>query len=165
MSEDMLGRISLSELRGLRDQVEDRLVGKKNEIFIRELKKWLRQEPCWVKWSYTLFYFSVSVVEKSPTLGDFYKRLRRTKFIERALSLNSEVVQNWLKCPSSYPGEFKNRTVCLFGSQKGSGDSLRIAALRWDSRYGYQDRILVFWFPLDYTIVPDFYPALLLNLP
>jgi len=47
MSEGMLGRLPLSETRGPRDELEDRLAGAKGEIWLAALKRFLREENPW----------------------------------------------------------------------------------------------------------------------
>jgi len=48
MSDNMLGN-ALRQYAGLREQVDENLIGKNGEAWASELKKFLRKEPCWVK--------------------------------------------------------------------------------------------------------------------
>ena len=49
MSINMLGRLPLSEIRGPRDDFEEKLAGEEGELWLEQFKLFLRKEPCWVR--------------------------------------------------------------------------------------------------------------------
>ena len=59
------------------------------------------------------------------------QHLERTGRINRAFSIDDELVKGWLANPSSYPEEFKVMTIYLWKSQRGTGLASRTASLLW----------------------------------
>lgn len=50
MRKGMLGKLLLSAVQGPRDELERHLSGENGDVWLRELKKFLQREPCWVPW-------------------------------------------------------------------------------------------------------------------
>ena len=71
---------------------------------------------------------------------DLEKHLEETKLIDRAYSLEDELVKGWIANPSTYPEEFKKKAVFLWKSQRTSGSDREVAYLYWDD-----DRVIVSW--------------------
>ena len=71
---------------------------------------------------------------------DLEKHLIETKLIDRAFSLEDEVVKGWIANPSSYPEEFKGSAIFLWKSTRFSGFFRRAACLYWDD-----GRVVVDW--------------------
>jgi hypothetical protein len=55
MSKNMLGNLSLHQIRGPRDQLEDCLAGENGLEWLVALKKFLRREPCWVEPTFSIW--------------------------------------------------------------------------------------------------------------
>ena len=72
---------------------------------------------------------------------DLEKHLIEEKLIDRAFSLEDELVKSWLENPASYPEEFKNKAIFLWKSQRASGDFRLVAYLCWGG-----ERVVVYWF-------------------
>lgn len=72
--------------------------------------------------------------------SDLEKHLLETKLIERALSLDDELVKGWFADPSSYPEEFKGKEIFLWKSTRTSGSSRFVAYLYWSG-----GRVVVDW--------------------
>src|SRR3989344_1209014 len=71
---------------------------------------------------------------------DLEKHLQEEKLIERAYTLEDELVKSWLENPASYPEEFKNKAIFLWKSQRASGDYREVACLCW-----HGGRVVVHW--------------------
>ncbi len=71
---------------------------------------------------------------------ELFRHLDQTGMIKRASSLESPEVKGWLDNPTTYPDEFKDKVVSLWGSVRESGGRRRVAYLVW-----YGDRVLVLW--------------------
>lgn len=66
--------------------------------------------------------------------------LEETGRIKRALSSESPEVKGWIADPPSYPEEFKEKSVLLWGSRRDSGDLRFIAYLVW-----FDGKVLIRW--------------------
>ena len=141
MSKDMLGPLPRAlvavpiEYHGtLRDTVNrlsDNDVAKA-AYFARDLKKFLRGEMG-TNPVFTL-YFHKEQKEGDLKGLDVLAHLRDAGLIGRCLSLEDEMVREWLDDPSTYPKEFKNKRPHLWGSTKlGPGEWPCVAFLMWDS--------------------------------
>ena len=72
---------------------------------------------------------------------DLEKHLEETNLIERAYSLDDEIVKGWIANPSTYPEEFKRKAVFLWKSkQEASCPRRRVAYLCWGG-----DHVIVGW--------------------
>lgn len=67
--------------------------------------------------------------------SDLEKHLEETGLVDRAFSLENEVVKGWIANPSTYPEEFKDKAVFLWKSKRASGDDRSVAYLIWDDRH------------------------------
>ena len=72
---------------------------------------------------------------------DLEKHLEETKLIERAFSLDDELVKGWLENPSAYPEEFKGKAIFLWKSKRASGGFTDVAYLCWVG-----GRVVVYWY-------------------
>ena len=73
---------------------------------------------------------------------DLEKHLQEEKLIERAYTLEDELVKSWLENPASYPEEFKNKAIFLWKSQRTSGVDREVAYLYW---YGARWHLAFHW--------------------
>ena len=71
---------------------------------------------------------------------DLEKHLEETKLIDRAFSLDDELVKGWIDNPSTYPEEFKGKAIFLWKSKRTAGSGRPVACLSWDD-----DRVVVRW--------------------
>jgi len=71
---------------------------------------------------------------------DLEKHLEETKLIERAFSLEDELVKGWLANPATYPKELKTKAVFLWRSRRAIGSNREVACLYWSD-----DRVIVDW--------------------
>lgn len=72
---------------------------------------------------------------------DLEKHLEETKLINRAFSLDDELVKGWIADPSTYPEEFKGKAIFLWKSKRASGDNRRVAYLAWGGEH-----VVVDWY-------------------
>lgn len=70
--------------------------------------------------------------------------LKETGLIERCLSLEDEIVKEWIKNPKTYPEEYKKVYPYLWKSTGGRRGFRRVACLDW-----YDARVVVNWHWLD----------------
>ncbi len=71
---------------------------------------------------------------------DLEKHLEETKLIDRAFSIEDELVKGWLANPSTYPEECKGKAIFLWKSKRAIGSGRRVAYLYWRG-----DRVVVDW--------------------
>ena len=88
---------------------------------------------------------------------DLQKHLKETGLISRCLSVDDEVVEDWLAHPETYPREFRYKAVVLWGSIRPfSGDVFlldtreweEVAYLSWDSASTNDERpgvLRIYW--------------------
>ena len=119
-------------LRPLVQLITNLLSPEKGEEWEREFKLFLRKEPCWViKLSFKLYLAPGQQNGRQMKGFDLEKHLEETRRINRAFSLEDELVKGWIANPSTYPEEFKGKPVFLWKSKRASGDSYEIAYLIW----------------------------------
>ncbi|MDO8569452.1 MAG: hypothetical protein Q7R89_01545 [bacterium] len=63
---------------------------------------------------------------------DLEKYLKEGGLMDRAFSLEDELVKGWIADPSTYPEELKGKAVFLWKSKRSSGDSTIVAYLCWN---------------------------------
>lgn len=98
-----------------------------------EFKKFLRKEPCWVKPTFDLYLFGRQNSGGFEVGFDIQKHLIVTGLMTRTLSLEDQVVKDWISNPGSYPKEFRDKTVVLWKSKRTSGLNLEVAGLCWSA--------------------------------
>lgn len=62
---------------------------------------------------------------------DLEKHLEAEGLIDRAFSLEDELVKGWFANPPTYPEEFKDKVVYLWKSKRAFGDDHEVAYLLW----------------------------------
>lgn len=71
---------------------------------------------------------------------DLEKYLQEEKLIERAFSLEDELVKGWLANPATYPEEFGKKAIFLWKSTRTTGSDRGVAYLYWSG-----GRVVVRW--------------------
>jgi cell division protein FtsB len=102
--------------------------------------------------------------------GDVENHLRSHGMIRRCLSLDNQIVKDWLENPATYPVELRGRVVLLWksvGNPIVPGHTNRVASLHWYEGNGYEgrnrldDRLVVEWQDLGKHAWGDHYSTLL----
>lgn len=143
-------RQALRKTRELRQQVENLLLGDEGDVYETELKKFVARRPCWgpkAKPLATREYqkFELYLHDKQKNGGringfDLENYLKETGLINRALSLEDELVKGWLENPRTYPEELKGKAVFLWKSTQDSDGNRGVACLCW-----LDGRVVVRW--------------------
>lgn len=92
------------------------------------------------------------------------KHLKETRLIDRAFSLDDELIKGWIANPETYPENFKGRHVILWKSKRVSDDGDTVAYLYWteDGPEEEDSKVIVLWFPLNHSFsFGNYFPALL----
>lgn len=71
---------------------------------------------------------------------DLEADLKKNDLLEITVSLEHEVVKNWIADPSTYPEEYKGKAIFLWKSQQDVGRSRVVAYLIWSG-----ERVIVRW--------------------
>jgi hypothetical protein len=62
---------------------------------------------------------------------ELYKHLKKEKILDRCLSLDSELVKEWIENPDTYPEELTYVFPYLWGSVRDLGSRREVAYLLW----------------------------------
>jgi hypothetical protein len=157
-------RQALRKTRELRHQVENLLLGDEGDLYEAELKKFVSKRPCWIPEESRknepaelpktrmapLPKFELYLHDKQKNGGwmkgyDLEKHLQETNLLNRAFSLEDDIVKGWLANPKTYPEEFKGKAIFLWKSRQDSDDYRSVAYLIWSG-----EQVIVLWHWLEF---------------
>lgn len=77
--------------------------------------------------------------------SELNRHLTETGLIDRCMSLEDEAVKGWIANPSTYPEEYKSKSIFLWKSRRGTGRDRSVACLVWRGgrvfvRWGWLER-------------------------
>ncbi|MFZ2555947.1 MAG: hypothetical protein WAZ27_01190 [Minisyncoccia bacterium] len=124
MSHGMLGKLSLSDVQGPRDTLEQHLAGPDGHLWLTEFKKYLRKEPTWQK-KVTLSSSTLELIRAS-NLGQTESKKTRACFSGKLWVYRDGNIDGWLTKEQSVRSA---GSVGVYQLQNPKGTTFREMAL------------------------------------
>ncbi len=126
MSTGMLGKLSLPDVQGPRDALEQHLAGPDGPLWLAELKKYLRKEPTWQKETDARSSSPTLVLVKTTSLAGGMGKKTRDCFTGELWAYRDEDIDGWL--PQEQAAQAAG-TVGVYLLQNPEGTTFREMAL------------------------------------